>query len=142
MRQDIVTEMVWVGSTLGMMEGHGNQYMERAAAGWPIPCLQWASDDDTKPGPILRGLPVPFPHRDWPERRLPLRPLWAPFVIDVLVWMGVMGAMMMWFRFIRTNRRLRAGRCPRCVYPLGAFTTCPECGWAAETAGSGPTPQT
>lgn len=137
LRHDIVTEMEWIGSTLGMMEGHGNQCMERAAAGWPIPCLQWAAEDDTKPGPILRGLPIPVPHRDWPERRLPLKPLWGPFAIDVLACTGVAAGARTWFVSARGNRRVRRGLCAWCAYPVGGASVCSECGRAARLRESG-----
>jgi hypothetical protein len=132
LRHDIVTEMEWIGSRLGMMEGRGNRYMERAAAGWPVPCLQWATDDDTKPGPILRGLPVPLPHREWPERRLPLKPLWAGLAVDVAVWTIAAMVLVTWFGFVRANRRIRRGLCPWCAYPASGTAVCPECGRAAK----------
>jgi hypothetical protein len=133
LRHDAVTEMEWIGSTFGAMEGRGNRYMERAASGWPVPCLQWASDDTTDPGPILRGLPVPLPHRSWPERRLPLRPLWAPLLIDVLTWTGAVAAARMWFASARATFRARRGLCAACGYPHGPGSLCPECGRPADS---------
>lgn len=131
LRHDIVTEMEWMGSTLGAMSGRSNRSMERAAAGWPIPCLQWAAEDDTKPGPILRGLPVPLPHREWPERRLPLRPLWLGLAVDVVVWTVAATVVVTWFGFVRANWRIRRGLCPGCAYPATEVGVCPECGRSA-----------
>lgn len=128
LRHEVLTEMEWIGSTLGMMDGRNNRLMERACAGWPIPCLQWATDDDTEPGPILRGLPIPVPHRDFPERRLPLRPLWVPFILNALIFAGAAAGARAGFVSVRGNRRVRRGRCRWCGYPLGSPTRCPECG--------------
>ena len=33
-------------------------------------------------------------------------------------------------RLLLARRRLAAGRCPRCRYPIGGMSTCPECGYA------------
>ena len=59
---------------------------------------------------------------------LPLRPLWAGFITNSLLW-----AFSLWLllhgRFVfRRYRRIKHGLCPACTYPAGVNPRCTECG--------------
>ncbi|HYE61169.1 MAG TPA: hypothetical protein VD997_04165 [Phycisphaerales bacterium] len=137
----LISECVWMGSTLGMMSGMGPQRtMLRAGMGWPLLAMEYSDVDDTNRAAVGTGvkswweLGVPLPAKYvgtgkfWrSDRRLPLRPLWPGFAVDTLVyaclWAGVLGVGGAWVR----RRRVKRGVCAECCYPV-VGGVCPECG--------------
>ncbi|MFK7959102.1 MAG: hypothetical protein AB8G96_01130 [Phycisphaerales bacterium] len=55
---------------------------------------------------------------------LPLRPHAGPSFANAAMLYGVVA----WYPWFRRVRRLRAGRCPDCQYPLRPGAVCSECG--------------
>jgi hypothetical protein len=124
------------------------------ATGWPFPAL-WYDFDASWKGfspPIIEvrgGVQLNKPAtgntaRVELVRAIPLRPVWAGFVLNTLLWgSGMYLLYMLTFRF-RGFLRFRRNHCPRCNYDLSASpTTCPECGWNRDLRASSsmtPTP--
>jgi hypothetical protein len=140
----VVSECVWMGSTLGMTSGMGPQRtMLRAGMGWPWLALEYSDADDTNRTAKNwweLGMPLPdklVSDRLWrSERRLPLRPLWRGAAADAAlygtVWLAVLAGVGAW----RRHRRLKRGMCPECRYPLSEAAACSECGFGAGNGGS------
>jgi hypothetical protein len=59
---------------------------------------------------------------------LPARPLWPGFLVDTAFYAVTLGVMLASGRLVRRRWRLKRGRCPICVYPIGASPVCTECG--------------
>jgi hypothetical protein len=136
-RYEMVTESMWMGSTLGAVSGRKNRSVERVEVGWPWGAMEWAGTMDERvvrrEWSAIAGVRV----RGWDgrvalgaDRRLPLVPLWPGMALDALVfgagaWAGWSGV-----RGVRGWRRRRGGRCEGCGYRLAGNVsgTCPECG--------------
>jgi len=121
--------------------GSGDYFCcDRHDAGWPMPSLrsefEWSR---SSAGPIASqtfedagwasGLPIP---RDWGAwryaRRLPVRPLWAGFAVNTVLFAAILALPLAAMALTRRVRRVRAGRCPRCGYDVSGLIACPECG--------------
>jgi hypothetical protein len=140
-RYELVTEMHWVGSKLGMMGGKQNRSIERVATGWPLVSMEWAGTMDQRrryqshamPGvvDVMAGLAPPVRVADLyqgADRRLPLVPLWPGFVVDAMGW-GLLGWIsVLVVRGWRRRRRRRRGLCEVCAYPVAGCERCSECG--------------
>ena len=77
----------------------------------------------------------PWPNAPWSGwRALPLRPIWAGFVADVLFWAVTLWAVVVGPFEMRQHLRKHRGRCPQCAYNLRGDLSqgCPECGWGRE----------
>ena len=60
--------------------------------------------------------------------RLPLRPVWAGFLINTIVFGS--GVWIVWrarSRYVQRSR-IERGLCPKCAYPVGESAVCCECG--------------
>jgi len=147
-RHDLVSECVWMGSTLGMSPSTApNRTREVVSAGWPLPALQWTAYDEShffESPPSARDLSLARTWRyglpQWSmralatgdERRLPVRPTAAGFILDTAIFTAAAWWGVEWLSRVRAARRARKGACPRCGYDLAGHeastTTCPECG--------------
>lgn len=120
------------------------------AAGWPMPSLSaWCSSEVEPDRPGASDMKVPYiyvyhtgfawetslfpkpPPGDFLRTIppiFPFKPLWSGLAINSLLYALLLGCCI--FAPGALKRRLRAsrGRCTRCAYPMGPFTTCPECG--------------
>lgn len=138
-RYELVTEMVWAGSTLGAMSGRPNRSVERVEVGWPVASMEWVGEMDHRRGyrPTgwvwQSGFEPPI-HKGnlylGADRRLPLMPVWPGFAVSALV----CGApvWIVWFGggVARRAIRRRRGLCAACGYPRGVANVCSECGRA------------
>lgn len=149
-RYELVTELVWVGSTLGAMSGRLNRSVERVEVGWPFATMEWIGDMDYRMPPRVgggagrgaaaigssewiwrAGIEPPFRKRHLYQgaaRRLPLVPLWPGFAANTVIlaagcWLAVAGT-----RAVRRSVRRRRGLCTACGYPRGSSAVCSECG--------------
>ena len=64
-------------------------------------------------------------------RRIPIRPIWPGFAVNVLLNACVIGPLMLVPGWVVRARRRRRGACVGCGYAmagLGAGARCPECG--------------
>ncbi len=59
---------------------------------------------------------------------LPLRPRWPGFVVNTIAYAAVTAVIVWLLQTVRRRWRMRQGRCPTCGFPVGATTTCSECG--------------
>lgn len=144
-RRDLVSECEWMGSTLGMtMDGRPQRTVTHIRVGWPMPAMTWYDywSDAPKPGgPWLEeswwmGWDVganpptygPGGKRWSVTPRLPLRPWWPGFAINILVFAAgsfvVLSGAAAWRRGLRRRR----GLCETCGYALAGLAKCPECG--------------
>jgi hypothetical protein len=134
-RYQMVTEMVWIGSRLGMMTDRQNRTIERVEVGWPWGTMEWIGTMDLrhrKDGWTWRdGLEPPR----WggaitqgASRRLPLVALWPGFAYSALTIGAVLFVVQLVPRGVRRGLRRRRGRCVACGYELQGLVKCPECG--------------
>lgn len=61
---------------------------------------------------------------------LPLDPLWPGFLINTLLYAGLLWLGIASLEWHRRFRRMRRGLCPACAYPIGKSLVCTECGAA------------
>jgi hypothetical protein len=113
--------------------------IHHTANGWPWRCLsrartssgignQWSSrwtltiDAITRTS-LVSGVPIPL--------ELPLHPIWPGLLFSAGFYGTLWAVPLVGVPLLRTRRRRRKGRCPRCGYDLKhAFDPgCPECGW-------------
>jgi hypothetical protein len=142
MRYQFITEGVWMGSTLGALNGRKNRTMEWVELGWPMRSMEWMGsfDDDlqTRGGKVPRfrarvaegiaiGGKILFVMR-YEKRRLPLMPLWPGFAGSTLVYGVFSFAGLTTLAALRRMRRRTRGLCVPCGYPLGESARCSECG--------------
>lgn len=144
MRRDLVSECMWMGSTLGMSSGLGPQRtIIHIRVGWPMSAMAWYDYSDTvqKDAPPLArawwmgidlGRPMPATppgSKTWRVTpRLPIRPLWPGFAVNSLALAAIFFMLLTGAHAIRRSRRRRQSRCEHCGYQLASLTTCPECG--------------
>ena len=133
----LVSECVWMGSTLGMTSGLGPQRtMVRAGMGWPFLAMEYSGKDDTNRDARTYwqlGLPVPrniAPRaKFWrSDPRLPLRPIPLGFAGDVVVHGALWLALLSVAAGLIRRRRRAHGCCACCGYPTQGLNQCPECG--------------
>jgi hypothetical protein len=109
-------------------------------SGWPLPCLEgklyWSRPVAV---PQDRSKPIDWWAIDlttygasWPNmsdhRLLPCKPLLPGLAVNVLVLSLPAIAILCLTRFARWKYRTIRRQCPRCAYPIGEKTQCPECG--------------
>lgn len=114
--------------------------LERVEIGWPIYTMTSRGLEDTRPSPgtwfgrvIAQGIPAPgYPALGLgADRRLPLQPIWTPFLLTVLA--TAMALELFWQAVrtpgrVRRHQRRKGGRCLQCGYELNGLAGCPECG--------------
>ncbi len=115
------------------------------AAGWPMLCLLWMSNvqpDGSKSATGMLEVTGAQPRSPYFFSSLvvlPISPVWSGLLVCTLVHGGLWGlagvvVMRAWQAF---RRRLTAGRCPKCRYPLEGLppgAPCPECGTMVSTS--------
>ena len=108
--------------------------------GWPLRSVwhrTWVVDEEV----ALQGLPVSTttvrtPHIALPNglarqasvSHLPICIRAWPFLVNTLVYAGVLGSMCLLPGWFRRTRRRRRGLCAVCAYPVGPTAACSECG--------------
>ena len=143
----------------------GTFYIDIAYVGWPMRSLRWELWHRTQYVPDVSSTPmrstatiyrlnaqpepawltggIPLPSDSGatfgpPSRhRLPLRPLWAGFIINTIIYATVLWTVWAVRRplcalpRVRRLLRMSGGRCPQCGYDLrGRLEAgCSECGW-------------
>jgi hypothetical protein len=113
-------------------------------AGFPLRSMQGIErDSGAPPSSFTTALPLPSTRplgfqygnkwkiRHTPSRLLPLRPIYAGFVYNTLVFSGPLALLVYGWRLGRRTLRVRKGRCGACGYVLreAGLNACPECGW-------------
>ncbi len=68
------------------------------------------------------------PWRGFIPRPLPLRPIWAGFLLNTMLYAGLMWLLIPGPFALRRFLRVRRGLCPKCAYPMGESSVCTECG--------------
>jgi len=126
------------------LDERSGSVLDRVDVGWPIATMRRRGPEDMREPPtavVARlwkyGVEVPvleYTGQPW-KRRLPLRPIWTPFLASVAGW-GAVLTLPYWswtgVRTLRDRRRARTGCCANCGYELGDLDTCPECGHEIE----------
>ena len=134
-------DMQWIANELAVARPAMEESLLREHShGWPMLAMSgWMRVTRTVQGPptIVKeeGLkeigPLrlgPFSTQATSRRMLPLRPLWAGFTINTMLY-----ATTLWLLFgapfmLRRRRRIKRGLCPKCAYPVGTNERCTECG--------------
>jgi hypothetical protein len=62
------------------------------------------------------------------ERLVPYMPIWHAFVVNSLIYAGVLFLVFRGANTLRRQVRIWRGRCPNCGYPVGLSLICSECG--------------
>lgn len=101
-------------------------------AGWPFRSLEAEARSDVSLEPRGRhAIRLGW----WREgaylpsgRWVPVRPIWAGFVLDSLIFALLLAPCVATPRFIITRLRHRSGRCPHCGAAMGVDLDCDECG--------------
>jgi len=155
----------WSTTRAGDEVGDRSFHMDIAIVGWPMRSLQWELWHrtqyvrdvpstpmrstatiyrlDAQPEPAWLTGGIPLPSRSGAisgppsKNRLPLRPLWAGFAINTVIYATLLWAVWAVRRplcalpRVRRLLRMSGGRCPQCGYDLrGRLESgCPECGW-------------
>lgn len=137
---DIRTILIW--PQWPEEDGHRYIFESQYYMGWPCPFLYGSSVEQglgRHRGPVIRHSLVPLYVRqlskgniyDLVEMAIPFGVQWVGLAIDAAV-SAVLGATFLFafggLRCMRSCLRRRAGRCPRCGYPIGVGDVCPECG--------------
>lgn len=157
-RHDLVSECVWMGSLLGTSPSTApNRTREVVSVGWPLPAMQWTAHDESRffespPSSRETSLRLAWKHGlpQWSmralstgdERRLPLRPTAAGFILDTALFTAAAWWAVEWLTRLRTARRARRGACRACGYDLSGHgiigAPCPECGAERPPGGESP----
>jgi len=139
---------LWQGMGLGVgvnveptgrvvvFDGGPNFVLDQIRVGWPVHTMVHRGPDDARPEApsfigrwYVNGLPIPG--QPDPSRRLPLRPIWTPFLLAMLATAATLELLWQAWRMpgrVRTRRRRAQGRCLACGYDLAGMEQCPECG--------------
>ncbi len=122
-----------------LLEGEAWTMIHHTANGWPWLCLSRARAsngirnqrsshwtlriDAIARTSLISGAPIPL--------ELPLHPIWPGMLFSAGFYGTLWAVPLVGVPLLRTHRRRRKGRCPRCGYDLKhAFDPgCPECGW-------------
>ena len=98
--------------------------MQASRMGWPFPVIQH----------VQRWWPWEHPNWKLPDNRqdLGISLVWQGLVLNPLIvagvpWLLVIGGLAGW-RWMVGRRRLAAGTCAACGYPIGVSERCTECG--------------
>jgi hypothetical protein len=131
-RYDLVSECEWAGSKLGSSPATApNRTLQRITTGWPLPAMQY--DSIPSASAWVRGIPILGSSTiagGLMPRRLPLRPLPIPFLLDTAAFALAGWAAIFAAAKLRATSRRRRGLCIQCAYPVAGLATCPECGIA------------
>lgn len=143
--RDLVSECIWMGSTLGMTtDGRPQRTVTHVRVGFPCYSMTWYDFWSEAP----RAWPSPFfeiwfmgwdvghtavkglagSSRFGVKPRLPVRPVWTGFAINAFFYSVLAFAAIRGRGAWVHSRRRRAGCCEACGYSLGGSGRCPECG--------------
>ncbi len=98
-------------------------------AGWPFPCFR-STEATQAPGTYYRGLPVSNIFGESADfgGRLPVRPLPAPLLVNILLYSTAIYMLLIGASCWRRRCRRLGNRCLRCNYDLAGLSgRCPEC---------------
>ncbi len=107
------------------------------ASGWPLPAAEGRHVIDHGPSPSTQGFRyermyvLGFAGLD---AEIPLRPIWLGLAANTVFYAAMTFPVLVVWRWRRTRRRRKKGRCVACGYQLDAHAqegVCPECGLAA-----------
>lgn len=145
-RRDLVSEAIWVGSTLGLtMDGRRQWTVVHISTGWPMHSLTWWDSHSQSPPSNapwfkrawLMGIDVglkapPAPASGWGrasvQPRLPIRPIWQGFLINTLLY-ACLGYASLWtYRMLLRRHRAKRSLCMACGYSVVGLSICSECG--------------
>lgn len=136
----------WIGITAASLHGEaldGASVMSSSlASGWPL--RMWAARHGSSIGPGMIRVRGPLGEwdacgsrfttgMDWASLRILAEPQWPGILVNSLLFAAALFAT--WRAAAALTRRVVAhvrvspGACPRCRYPLGRLTRCPECGY-------------
>jgi hypothetical protein len=145
-----VVEHRSVGLSLSLASSGNSEWMWCQDAGFPFSALR-SSRLNTRRGFVPQlELPPWFPAADadgfrlpiWAPplastyRVLPVRPLWAGYALNTLLYTTVVLTAFLCSDGVRNAIRVRRGECGRCGYPLRGLGTCPECGGVGRSIGA------
>lgn len=141
-RRDLLSEQIWMGSTLGSTQGTApDRTLIVVASGFPFLGAEY-TEFDTNLTATTPAYSVASMYRyGVPLGRLgslPLRPAPFSFLANWLVWSVVALGILLGTLFARSELRRRKGLCVACGYPIARFPTCPECGEQVRREPSGP----
>lgn len=94
--------------------------------GWPVRCLrrwEWSESDYSANSPVVARRTGTAPRGVFTYEVL-----WIRLVLAGLTVAAGGRAAIELFRFVRSTRRRRRGRCPGCAHCIRDQATCPECG--------------
>lgn len=137
-----ISEMPWMGSTLGMIEGSQNRMEMTTHSGWPMRCMTrrayWNTTTSKQyPDSVWHtGFESPWQGLmagSYRGKHLPVRPMPIRFAANSVFWGLIAWGLLRGTDLYRKHRRIRRGLCVRCVYQLGSIDNCPECGTPAKT---------
>ena len=129
-------------------ESRGEGYVATVASGFPMyamRCEEWniavnsRSYRPVKVSLLKSGIDIGPRHQSMLDRRsIPLAPIWRGFLINTLIYSGVMLIVPLTHipRSVRGAIRAHRGQCPKCNYDLRGLpdgAPCPECGRAVPT---------
>lgn len=137
-----ISEMPWMGSTIGMVEESQNRIRIRYFSGWPMLCLQ-RSPPGLAPVPNnndsawVTGFDPPWSlstPSGYRGQRLSIRPMPIRFTANTLFWAAASWLIILGPGRCKRWNRKRLSKCIACGYEIADLATCPECGSKAETA--------
>ena len=124
----------------------GPARVARLRSGWPCQAIQssvWRFGVSPQSPVFVEAIAIELKPKtelqeEWqflfPDRMLPLRPLWPGFAVNTLFYTGVLWMLSCGPFALRRMIRKRRGRCPACAYPIGTSEVCTECGAAVNVA--------
>ena len=135
-----ISEMPWMGSTLGMIEGSQNRMEMTTHSGWPMRCMTrrayWNTTTSKQyPDSVWHtGFESPWQGLmagGYRGTHLPARPMPLRFAFNTAFWGVIAWFVLLGPGVLKRYRRQRRGACITCGYELAGMATCPECGTPA-----------
>ncbi len=134
--QEQISEAEWMGSRPGFMVNGGRQAIYTGvSAGWPMRSLrgtEWINRglEGCAPPPLVQ-VPAWITKAGW---KLPVSPLWPGFMVNTLLYAGLVWGAVRCVPAWKRWRRRKRGLCEGCGYDLRGLpsgsASCPECGRA------------
>jgi len=100
------------------------------ASGWPCRSFYVRIENTSALGVRVQYGMAVGPRLQNGHGYLPLGPIWPGFVMNSLIYGGVLWVMWAGLLALRRMIRRQRGQCPACAYPIGTSGVCTECGAA------------